>query len=130
MVVGMVWTIDAWAQTAMGPTVSWEFLIAAVWTLGLALAHGYARGIDRRVVGVESRMSAVEADLKQTDAGVSLLRSIIPQTYYSKAEIEIMKAEAARHTAEHRERVERDLHEIKDRLNYLSRPQHRRSDDP
>lgn len=129
MVIGMAWTIDAWAQTPMGPTVSWEFLIAAVWTLGLALAHGYARGVDRRVVAVETRLTTVEGDVRNVDAALGLHRTLVVQNHYSKAEIEGMKAESARHTSEHRERVERALHEINHRLDYLSRPQHRRSDD-
>lgn len=129
MVIGMAWTIDAWAQTPMVPTVSWEFLIAAVWTLGLALAHGYARGVDRRVVAVETRLTTVEGDVKNVDAALGLHRVLVAQSHYTKSEIEAMKSDSVRQTVEHRERVERALSDITHRLDYLSRPQHRRSDD-
>lgn len=129
MVGGLAWTLDAWAQTPMGPTVSWEFLIAAVWTLGLAGAHGYARGVDRRVVAVETRLTTVEGDVRNVDAALGIHRTLVAQNHYTKAEIEAMKADSVRQTAEHRERVERALSEINHRLDYMARPLHRRTDD-
>lgn len=129
MLVGILWTFDAWAQSNNGMSLSLEFIVSAFLTIGLALAHGYARGVDRRVASVETKLGNLELDIRQVDAAVGIHRTLVAQNHYTKAEIEAMKADSQRHTAEHRERVERALHEINHRLDYMSRPQHRRSDD-
>jgi hypothetical protein len=106
----------------------------------VSLLVGYAKGIkgqaDKNSEKIDAVAKMVEAETRQRLQEVLLLREILPQTYFSKAEHREHEAMQARQTAEHRERVERELREMSDtmrnvmlRMGDLQRPFHRRSDD-
>lgn len=107
----------------------------------VSLLVGYAKGIknqaDKNSDKIEALGRLFELEGRQRLQEFALLRETLPQTYFSKAEHREHEANIARQTAEHRERVERELRDMADvlrqmqvRMGELQRPSHRRSDDP
>jgi hypothetical protein len=90
---------------------------------------GYWRGLKKQV-------DSNSIDIKQIQTEIGLMRVTWPEKYYTREEIKEMALVRDTHTAEHRERVEKALHDqtsmiskINDRLDTLHRFQHRASDD-
>ncbi len=120
LIVSSVWSTNAWAQAGGGgPSI--EFLVSATITILLALAHGYSRGVDRRVGVVESRVTLVEHEQRQQQQQMSMIREGMPMNYHTKADIERVRVETMHSTNEHRERVEAALQHINTRLDAMSR---------
>ncbi len=119
LVLSAVWATEAWAQSG-GVGLSVEFFATAALTILLALAHGYTRGVDRRVGVVEGRVSLVEHEQKQQQQQLSLIREGIPMNYHNKAEVTRIRDEVARETADHRERVETALRDMADSMRHLN----------
>jgi len=126
LVLCSLWATNAWAQSG-GSGLSMEFFASAALTVLLALAHGYSRGVDRRVGVVEGRATVIEQDHRQVWSAIALIREGIPMNYHNKAEVTRIRDDVARETAEHRERVEGALRAINNRLDAITRPAHIRT---
>lgn len=108
------------AMAANGPAgdIGADVWLGLFSTVIFALLAGYSRGLERRMdrmdSGLSARIKMLEHEDRQKAAAIALMRETVLREHPSRAE-----------TAEHRAHVEAELHHIRERLDYLARPQRR-----
>lgn len=100
-------TGSAYAQGAAVAAISPEFWLGLVFTVLFSLVAGYAKGLSDRV-------RALEFEQKNKSTELSLFMQTLPLNYYTKAEQRELQTIRDLHTAEHRERMEQGVRDVKD----------------
>lgn len=109
---GMLFADVALAQTGPAPQqLDLGFLLRTLLGILIAIIAYYTRGVEKRV-------ELTEHEIKQLNSQIGLLREQIYRDYESKSEMN-----------RRWDHIEESLQGIRSRLDYMSRPQHRRSDD-
>lgn len=110
-----VWTLSASAADGSGiSSISNEFWLGLFFTILLSLVGVYVKGLEsgfeRRHKQAEDRLASIEFDHKQQHSAINLLSERVLREHPTKAE-----------TAEHREKVERELERLHDKFDELIR---------
>lgn len=104
----------AQAQQAQAPAEPFDINFWVRTLLGILLAF-----IAYWTRGLEKRVELLEHENKNVNSQIGMIREGMLRDYHTK-----------RDTEKHWESVDTRLQHISDRLDFISRPQHRRSDDP
>lgn len=110
---GVLFADVAVAQAAQAQVQQLDlgFILRTLLGVLIAIIAYYTRGVEKRV-------ELLEHELKQVNSSIGMIREQIYRDYESKAE-----------TLRRWEHLEASLQAIRSRLDYMARPQHRRTDD-